>query len=57
MLSFLETPFQKSVRLLNTACESVHDPIVRKVLQKVAKLLSDPDSLHKIKEGSIRCSI
>lgn len=57
MLGFLETPFQKSVRLLNTACESVHDPIVRKVLQKVAKLLSDPDSLHKIKEGSIRCSI
>ncbi len=55
MLSFLETPFQKSVRLLNTACEKVHDPIVRKVLQKVTKLLSDPDSLHKIKEGSIRC--
>ncbi|CAM9137263.1 unnamed protein product [Ectocarpus sp. 6 AP-2014] len=54
MLKFLETPFQKSVRLLNIACENVSDPIVRKVLKTVAQLLSDPDSLHKVKEGSIR---
>ncbi|CAM9668172.1 unnamed protein product, partial [Hapterophycus canaliculatus] len=54
MMSFLETPFQKSVRLLNAACDNVNDPMVRKVLKKVAKLLSDPDSLHKVKEGSIR---
>lgn len=54
MMNFLETPFQKSVRLLNTACENVNDPIVRKVLKTVAKLLSDPDSLHQVKEGSIR---
>ncbi|CBJ27187.1 conserved unknown protein [Ectocarpus siliculosus] len=54
MLKFLETPFQKSVRLLNIACENVSDPIVRRVLKTVAQLLSDPDSLHKVKEGSIR---
>lgn len=54
MMNFLETPFQKSVRLLNTACESVEEPIARKVLKTVAKLLSDPDSLHQVKEGSIR---
>lgn len=30
-MSFLETPFQKSVRLLNAACDNVNDPIVRKV--------------------------
>lgn len=54
MLGLLETPFQKSVRLLKTACEKINDPIVRKVLQKVAKLLSDPDSLHTVKEGTIR---
>lgn len=53
-MNFLETPFQKSVRLLNTACENVNDPVVRKVLKTVAKLLSDPDSLHQVKEGSIR---
>eukprot|EP00903_Cladosiphon_okamuranus_P009663 g9194.t1 len=54
VMNLLETPFQKSVRLLNTACENVNDPVVRKVLKTVAKLLSDPDSLHQVKEGSIR---
>lgn len=54
MLSLLETPFQKSVRLLKSACDKIHDPIVRKALQKVARLLSDPDSLHSVKEHDMR---
>ena len=53
-INFLETPFQKSMRLLNSAVENITDPVVKRQLKRVAKLLSDPDSLHTVKEGSIR---
>lgn len=52
----LETPFQKSVRLLNSASDSVEDPTVRRQLKRVARLLSEPDALHIVKERSIRCT-
>ena len=53
-INYLETPFQKSMRLLNSASENITDPVVKRQLKRVAKLLSDPDSLHTVKEGSIR---
>lgn len=56
-MNLLETPFQKCIRLLQSASSSVTDPAVKKQLQRVEKLLADPDSLHTVKERYIRCAI
>ena len=42
------------MRLLTSATENITDPVVKRQLKRVVKLLSDPDSLHTVKEGCIR---
>lgn len=50
----LETPFQKSIKLLKDVSDAVDDPGVQKMLRKLSKLLTEPDSLNLVKARTIR---
>lgn len=53
LIEVLETPYQRSVKLLNAAISSSTDQDVIKQLVKIKDLLADPDEMHTIKNGSI----